>query len=271
MTVQTLLDAEPRTRGPNRSLLVAEYHARVFRQLWQTGAVSMVVTPVLYLLAMGVGVGQLVDAQPSPALGDSSYLQFVAPGLMAAAAMQTAMGAALFPVLASVKWMKTAYALSATPVRPFDLMLGHQLWLAVQMTVGGIVFLGVAAVAGVVRSPMAVLAPLAAALGGLAYSSIGAAWAIGREHEWSFMPILRLGILPSFLLSGTFFPISQLPELLQPLAAVMPLWHSVSLSRGVMDGSLDGLQAVGHTGVLLAYVALGLAWGARSYRARLYR
>ena len=128
------------------------------------------------------------------------------------------MAQSLYPVLGSVKWVRTAFGLAATPLRPVDIALGLQGWLAAQLLVAATVFLGVAAVAGAVRSPLALLAPLVATLGGLAYSSSAAAWAMSRESEHSFQPILRLGILPSFLLSGTFFDVSQLPRPLEILA-----------------------------------------------------
>lgn len=254
--------------GP-RFLRVARYHALVYRQLWRGSAVTTLVGPVLYLLAMGIGVGGLID-DGSSAL-DVPYIEFVAPGLLAAGAMQTAMAQSLYPVLGSVRWERTAYGLAATPLRPVDIALGLQAWLAVQMVVAATVFLAVATVAGAVRSPMGLLAPPAAALGGLAYSTFGASWAMSRESEQSFQPVLRLGILPSFLLSGTFFEVSQLPFVLQVVAWVTPLWHSVSLARGSTGGTIGLAAAAGHLTVLVAYVAVGSMVAARVYRNRLHR
>lgn len=257
--------------GLPRAVRVAEYHAAVYRRTWQGSLVTMFLGPVLYLLAMGVGVGTLIDDRPDSAIGDVPYLVFVAPGLMAAAAMQTAMASSLYAVMAAVRWIRTAWAVAATPVEPRDMALGFQLWLAVQMLASASVFLVVATIAGAVSSPLALLAPPAAVLGGLAYSASASAWAVSRDSEQSFQPILRLGILPSFLLSGTFFPISQLPTVLEWLAAVTPLWHSVSLVRGLTSGDLAIRSAAGHLAVLAAYVAVGLVAAARAYRRRLYR
>ncbi len=153
------------------ALHVAEYHARVYRRIWRGSVATVVIGPVLYLLAMGIGVGSLIDDNVSSGLGDTPYLEFVAPGLMAAAAMQTAMAQSLYPVLSSVKWVRTAYGLAATPLRPVDIAVGLQSWLALQILVAATVFLGVIALAGAVGSPLALLAPLAATLGGLAYST----------------------------------------------------------------------------------------------------
>ncbi len=263
--------ARPEPGGGPRFLRVAEYHARVYRRIWRGTLATTILGPTLYLVAMGVGVGTLIDDRPTSAIGGIPYVQYVAPGMLAAAAMQSAMAQSLYPVLASVKWIRTAHGIASTPVRPVDMALGLQAWLAVQLLAAATVFLGVAAVAGAVRSPWALLAPPAAALGGLAYSSIGAAWAMSREGEQSFQPILRLGILPSFLLSGTFFPISQLPRVLELVATVTPLWHAVSLVRGLTSGAIGLGSAAGHVAVLAAYVVVGLALGARAYTGRLQR
>mgnify|MGYP001814764767 CR=1 FL=1 len=279
----TITDPSPRRRdvavkptglgasiGDPRFLRVARYHAAVYRRLWRGSAVTTLVGPVLYLVAMGIGVGTLIDDGPSSELG-VPYVEFVAPGLLAAGAMQTAVAQSLYPVLGSVKWVKTAFGLAATPLRPIDIAIGLQAWLAVQMTVAATVFLGVAAVAGAVRSPLGLLAPPAAALGGLAYSSWASAWAMSRDGEQSFQAILRLGILPSFLLSGTFFPVSQLPLALEVVARITPLWHSVRLVRGCTGGTIEAVDAVGHVLVLVAYLVVGLGAAARAYRHRLHR
>jgi len=260
----------PRT-GPPRFLRVAEYQAMAHKKMWRTSVLTMLLGPALYLLAMGLGVGSLVDDNPTSAIGGVPYLEYVAPGLMAAAAMQTAMAQSLYPVFGSVKWLKTAFGISATPVRPADIALGLQVWLGALMLVGAGAFLAMTALAGAVHSPLALLAPPAAALGGLAYSAGGAAWAVSRQSEQSFQPILRLGILPSFLLSGTFFPVSQLPAVLEAVARATPLWHAVSLVRGLTGGRIDAGTAAAHVAVLAGYTVVGLALGARAYHRRLYR
>jgi lipooligosaccharide transport system permease protein len=250
---------------------VVEYHATLHKRLWRGTVLTLLLGPALYLLAMGVGVGSLVDDDPANAIGGVPYLQYVAPGLLAAAAMQTAMAQSLYPVFGSVKWMRTAYGLAATPLRPADIALGFQAWLGLLLLVGATAFLAMAALAGAVHSPLGLLVPPVAALGGLAYSAGASAWAIGRDSEQSFQPILRLGILPSFLLSGTFFPISQLPGALQAVAAVTPLWHSVTLVRGLTGGTVTLPAAAGHAGVLAGYALVGLLAASRAYRRKLHR
>lgn len=262
---------DDRRGGLPRFLRVTEYHATLYSRFWKGSIVTNFVSPIFYLLAMGIGVGTLVDANANDSLGGSSYLHYVAPGLMASAAMQTAVGSSLYPILASVKWLKTAYAVIASPIRPLDMAIGFQVWVAIQMFGAATIFTAVIVAIGAATGPMVVLAPFAATLGGLAYSGLLAPWSISREGEDSFTIIMRIGILPSFLLSGTFFPIEQLPVVLRVLAAVTPLWNAVELVRGSVIGGLTGTRIVIHTAVLLAYVAAGHLYARRAYAGKLYR
>jgi lipooligosaccharide transport system permease protein len=249
-------------------LLVAEREARVWGHLWKTSLLTGVLMPVLFLGAMGVGVGGLVDENRGTVAG-VEYLAFVTPGILAATALQAAAGESLWPVMAGIKWVKTFHAAAATPLSPGQVFGGYLTWVTVRMLVNAALFVAVAALIGGIISPWAVLAVPAAALGGLAFAAPLTAYSAGRDSDQSFSIIMRIAVVPMFLFSGTFFPVDQLPDWLEPLARVTPLWHAVELCRGATTGTLSLAEAVGHSAFLLAVVAAGCWWGVATFRAKL--
>jgi lipooligosaccharide transport system permease protein len=134
---------------------------------------------------------------------------------------------------------------------------------------GAAAFLLVAALLGAVPSAWGVLAIPAAGLCAAAFSSLLAAYSIGLDSDLSFPMIMRLGVLPLFLFSGTFFPVSQLPAGLRPLAVFSPLWHGVELARAATTGTFDAGPDLAHVAVLLAVVAVGAVLGVRRFTRRL--
>jgi lipooligosaccharide transport system permease protein len=249
-------------------LLVAEREARVWGHLWKTSLLTGVLMPVLFLGAMGVGLGGLVDENRGTVAG-VEYLAFVTPGILAATALQAAAGESLWPVMAGIKWVKTFHAAAATPLSPGQVFGGYLTWVTVRMLVNAALFVAVAALIGGVISPWGVLAVPAAALGGLAFAAPLTAYSAGRDSDQSFSIIMRIVVVPMFLFSGTFFPVDQLPDWLEPLARVTPLWHAVELCRGATTGTLSLAGAVGHSAFLLAVVAVGCWWGVATFRAKL--
>jgi lipooligosaccharide transport system permease protein len=249
-------------------LLVAEREARVWGHLWKTSLLTGVLMPVLFLGAMGVGLGGLVDENRGTVAG-VEYLAFVTPGILAATALQGAAGESLWPVMAGIKWVKTFHAAAATPLSPGQVFGGYLTWVTVRMLVNAALFVAVAALIGGVISPWGVLAVPAAALGGLAFAAPLTAYSAGRDSDQSFSIIMRIAVVPMFLFSGTFFPVDQLPDWLEPLARVTPLWHAVELCRGATTGTLSLAGAVGHSAFLLAVVAAGCWWGVATFRAKL--
>jgi len=241
-----------------------------YRRTWQGSIYSGVLNPVLYLGAMGLGLGTLVDQHGTASIGGVSYLAFLAPGLLAAAAMQTAMGESTYPVYASVKWLKTYQAAIASPLRPADLFHGHLLWTTLRLTMNSAVFLAVMAVFGAIRSPWAAVALPAAVLTGLAFGVPIEAYAMTVTKDTSFAMLFRFGIIPLFLFSGTFFPVTQLPAVVRPVAYLTPLWHGVALCRSLSLGTAQPGSSALHAGYLVAVTLLGVLVGNRTYRRRLY-
>jgi lipooligosaccharide transport system permease protein len=241
-----------------------------YRRTWRGSVVSSVLGPLLYLGAMGAGLGSLVDRHAHAALGGAGYLAFIAPGLLAATAMQTAFGEALYPVLGSVKWVKNYFAAAATPLRPGDVFNGHLLFVTLRLTMNCGVFLALIAAFGAARSPLVIFALPVAVLTGLAFAPVLMAWAVTRTRDTSFSVLMRFLMIPLFLFSGTFFPITQLPEWLRPVAYITPLWHGVELCRTLSLGTADLGGAAVHVAYLVVLAAAGFALAHRTYGRRLH-
>jgi lipooligosaccharide transport system permease protein len=241
-----------------------------YRRTWRGSIYSSVLNPTLYLAAMGLGLGTLVDHHGTGQLGGVSYLTFLAPGLLAAQAMQTGIGECTYPVLGSVKWNRTYQAATASPLRPGDIFHGHQLFVAMRMLMNCAIFLAVMAAFGAVRSPEVLAALPASVLTGMAFAAPIEAWAITQNSDRGFSVVFRFIMIPLFLFSGTFFPVTQLPVWIRPVAYVTPLWHGVALCRGLSLGTLTVGQGLLHAGYLLALTLAGLAVGQLTYRRRLH-
>lgn len=245
-----------------------EFFFMQYKRVWRGTAITSVVTPIVYLLALGVGLGVYVDR--SADLPDGiSYLEFVAPGLMAATAMQLATFESSWPVLSAIKWDRQYHAMLATPLRVRDVLLGHQSFVAARLLVTSTVYLVVITAFGAVESPLGILAIPVAALVGLSFSAPIAAWAAHTQTEVSFVAIFRFVILPMFLFSGTFFPITSLPAPLELIAYLTPLWHGVTLCRELTLGEVELWSGLLHLGYLLAFTTVGLALARMTYRRRL--
>jgi lipooligosaccharide transport system permease protein len=239
----------------------------VFRRIWHAFAFSAFVMPLLFLVAMGVGLGGLVDDRPGSVEG-LTYLQFVAPGLMVAAAMQNAAGESLWPVLGGIKWDGRYIAQVASPLSASDVFVGLVAWGAIRATATSTVFLAFAALLGGVPSWWGVLALPATVLTAAAFSAPMAAWAATKDSDAPFAMVMRLGVQPLFLFSGTFFPVSNLPDWVEPLSWANPLWHGAELARHATTGDLQTVDLL-HAGLLALCVLAGLAAGARTFTKRL--
>ena len=247
-----------------------EFFFAQYRRVWRGTAVSSVATPVFFLLALGVGLGVFVD-RSTELPGDVSYLEFVAPGLLAGAAMQVASFESSWPVLSAIKWTRQYHAMLATPLRVGDVLAGHQAFIAARLFMTAVVYLVVITAFGAVSSPVAVLTVPVAVLVGLAFSAPLAAWGAKTELETSFVAIFRFAILPMFLFSGIFFPITQLPIALQWFAYATPLWHGVDLCRQLTLGDVAQWSALLHVVFLVVWTAVCMTLAFVSYRQRLVR
>ena len=253
-----------------RTLAVVGWHARGFRRMWRGSVTVSFLNPIFFLLSIGLLLGKLVD-RSSPDLGGLSYLEFVAPALLATTAMQTAASETTFPVKAGLKWLQTYHAVVSTPVRVGELVAGILTWTGIRVVVAVSVFAMVAAAGGAFESPLAALAPLAALLCGLAFGAVLAAITSTVEGDDWLAAIFRFGLVPLFLFSGTFFPVEQLPDWIEPLAWATPLWHGVELCRALASGQVEALPTVVHVVYLVVVTAVGALLAVRAQRGKLQR
>ncbi len=249
-------------------LRVAEGDARRYRRSWRGSVITSFVNPALYLLAMGVGLGTLVDEGPAGFAG-ISYLEYLAPGLLAATAMQVGVGDGAWPVLAGHKWLKTYYATLATPITIRGLAAGHLVWVGVRVTFVSLVFVLMMALFGATSLWLGLAALIPALLTGLAFAAPASAYAAWLEDAPGLATLFRFGVVPMFLFSGTFFPITQLPSWLQPVAYATPLWHGVALTRAITLQVEPPLLWELHVGYLLAWLVAGLVLAFFFFRRRL--
>ena len=247
-----------------------DYWLTVYKRTWRGSVVSSFVTPLLYVLAMGVLLGGFIEADPAELDGATTYLAFVAPGLVAAQTMQLAVGETTYPVMSMVKWQKTAFGMTATPLGARDVINGHLGFITFRVALTSAVFLAVLAPFGVFASVGgAVGAFLVQLLIGLAFATPVYGLSAGLKDESAYALVFRLGVIPMFLFSGAFFPISNLSPPMEMIARLTPLWHGVDLTRMLMLGTFDASQALVHVVVLASLAAVGYWWACRRLERRL--
>ena len=250
------------------SLIVVEGMWTWYRRNWRATVVSSVVQPVLFLLALGFGLGSQV--QPTEATDGLSYVVYLAPALLVATSVQIAAFESTYPILSAFKWQQTYLGIAASPITPGQIFGGHLLWVSLRLGVSGGAYLVVAALLGTLTSFGVLVSLLVSVLAGLAVSAPVAAYSATLETEGQqFSALFRFVVMPMTLFAGTFFPVSQLPGWVRPLAWVTPLWHGTSLSRGVAFGDLSLAAAAGHLAVLVAMVGVGSWFGVRTFTRRL--
>jgi lipooligosaccharide transport system permease protein len=247
-----------------------DYWATVYRRTWKGSAVSSFLLPVLYLTAMGVGLGSFIDGPAAQQrLGGVSYLAFIAPGLLAATAMQSAIGASAYPVLGNFKWTKGYLAMVATPLTVSSVLLAHLVYVGFRLLVTCAVFLVVLAVSGLSGVAAALVALPVAVLIGLAHATPVFAYAATLTQDAGFAALFRLGVVPMFLFSGAFFPVSQLPQVFEWVAYATPLFHGVELTRMLVVGDASAAWGVLHLAYLLAWLGVGWRLALHTFTRRL--
>ena len=245
--------------GSRRARRLVERNIRVYRRQW-VFFVSGFFEPFFYLLSIGVGLSKLVG--PIHIDGHViAYTAFVAPGLLASSAMNGAILDSTFNIFFKLKIAKTYDAVLATPLGPRDVALGELTWSLMRGSAYSTAFLVVMAGLGYVLSPWALLALPAAMLVSFAFAAMGMA-ATTYMRSWQDFDKVSLALIPLFLFSGTFFPITRFAGWLQAVVRVSPLYQGVALLRG-LDTGLVSWTLAGHAAYLAAVGVVGLSAAAR--------
>jgi lipooligosaccharide transport system permease protein len=247
-----------------------DYWLTVYRRTWKASIVTSFASPLFYVLAMGVLLGGFVHVRPDRLEGATSYLAFVVPGLIAAQAMQTAVFETTYPVMGAIKWHKSFYAQLATPLESRDLANAFLMFTLFRgASTCGVYFL-VMAPFGVFESWWGpVLGWVATMLVGMAFATWTFAFSAHVRSEASFGLVFRLGLIPLFLFSGSFFPIGNLGDTLAWVARLTPLWHGVNLTRMLCLDTVDWSTAAVNALVLAGLIVSGWYVAIRALTRRL--
>lgn len=224
------------------SFRIVEAELRIYKRTWRGSVFSSFLNPVLYLLAMGLGLGTLVDANLPDGLDGFEYVTFLAPGLLVASAMQTGAGEGSWKVMAGIKWQQSWNARLATPIGIPSLALGHMIWATIRVAMVSVLFVIVMMLFQVSTPLQAIGALFPAMLVGMAMAALTTSFTARLEEPAGLPMFFRFVVIPMFLFSGVFFPITQLPGWLQPVAYVTPVFHGVELARSIALGTTPAVD-----------------------------
>ena len=217
-----------------RSFRLVERNVLAYARQWPVFAAGLL-EPLLYLFSIGIGVGALVGDLPRPGGGEVSYEKFVAPGLLAAAAMNGSVLDATFNFFVKYKYSHTYDAILATPVGIMDVAIGEVMWSQIRGAVYSGVFLLSMVLLDLVESWWALLALPVALLIGLAFAGVGLA-ATTFMRSFVDFDFVNLAIFPMFLFSATFFPLDRYPAGVATVVRLTPLYQGVVLERSLILG-----------------------------------
>ena len=240
---------------------------------WRTTIAAVDIgNPLFYLIAVGIGIGVLVE-QGSGTSGTNGikYIAFIAPALLANSAITGIMDETVFPTIEGFKWRKLFFAQNATPITGRQIALGVYLAALCRALFSVSIYYILLLAFDVVNFGISILLMPIAVLGGGAFGALMLFAAAKIEKEDQFFNILgRLVIMPMFLFSGTFFPLSSMPIYLQPIGWISPLWHATELGReAAFDYGVSTTMVIIHLAFLIALLATGLTLATRQFEKRL--
>ncbi len=235
----------------------------VFKKTWLNNITFYFVEPLLYLSAMGMGLGAFIGE-----INGTSYVQFIAPGIIASSAMWTAASESTYGSFVKMHFQKIFHAMVASPINIEEVVVGEILYAVFKAVIFGSVILLVISVFGLVLSPWALLTPLVLVLAGFVFALLGMIWTGLVPNIDTFSFFFTMVITPMFLFSGVFFPIEGLPAFVEVIAWFLPLFHVVVLLRGLVLGEV-GLFLLTHVAVLFFTILILFPIPQRLMRKRL--
>lgn len=258
----------------NGAWRVAEYRLRQVTKWWGSIVAFGLGNPILFLLSVGLGVGSLVDANNgAEALGGVGYLQFVAPALLAAAAIQGVMDEVTFPTMDGFVWDKAFFAIGATSVSPKQIANGVMIVALLRGLFTTVLYLGILLAFGAI--PVASVLPLllTSMFAGWGWASLMLAFTARLESDDGYFAIIsRFVVTPLFLFSGTFYPLEQMPIYLQPIGWISPIWHSTELGRFLSYGAeIEPIMFFVHFGYLALMGVVGMSLAYPKFHQRLLK
>jgi len=268
-SLQLIDAAKTRSRG---ALYVAEARIRTMVKWIGIIFAIAIANPVLYLISVGIGLGGLIDKSVGPAGVDGvKYLTFLAPALLAQAAIQGTMDETVFPTIEGFKWNRTFYSMNSTPLSGAQISIGVFLAALFRAFYTVLLYFGVMWAFGALESPHAWLAIPTSIFAGASFGALMQAVAAKLENENYFFVVLgRFIMMPLFLFSGTFFPLTSMPFFLQWIGWISPLWHATELGRYLTYGhAISPTLMWVHFAVLVTMLVSGLILSARMFTKRL--
>jgi len=254
------------------ALYIASARLRVMSKWKAIIAAVDIGNPLFYLIAVGVGIGVLVEkGSGTSGTNGIKYIAFIAPALLANTAITAVMDETVFPTIEGFKWRKLFFAQNSTPITGRQIALGVYLSALCRAIFGVTVYYILLLAFNVVELGASALLIPVAVLGGGAFGAIILYFAAKIEKDDQFFNVLgRLIIMPMFLFSGTFFPLSSMPIYLQPIGWVSPLWHATELGReAAFDYGISNLMVSIHFVFLVTLVVVGIFLSMRQFERRL--
>jgi lipooligosaccharide transport system permease protein len=248
--------AKPRRWG---SWYVAEHRFRAARSFYKTLLATTIFSPFIYLFALGLGLGSLVNRGSTDAFGGVSYLAFVAPALIASAACTAAVEECTYPVMMGFKWNPVFFGMNAAPITGNQITNGIFIAVIGRILPTTAVYYVAMLLFGAVPSPWSALEIVVATVTGMSFGLVVASYMAGVENDTGQPAIIQRFILvPLFLFSGTFFPLTRMPVYLQWIGWLSPLWHGSQLGRLASYGLREQVWLVAvHVVFLLGLCVFG--------------